>query len=143
MENYINAKKQLDDLLNEDRTLSVNLSAAVAAGDVGEVTRLKGRQRDLPSEIFTAKAMLYKAHIEMLEAEHTADYRELLEAKQNSKNLDSVVSAKIQVLDVEKAKLKNEALSALALPSIIQGRIDRRNKEIWRIRKELSDLLAA
>ncbi len=143
MEDYNDAKRNLDSLLDEERSLLVNLSAAFAAGNALEMTRLKGRQRDLPNEIFTAKAMLHKAHLEMLEAEQTADYREMREAEQNSKNIDSVVSAKIQVLDVEKTRLCNESLSGLALPSIIGNRISRRSSEISKIKKELSELVAA
>lgn len=143
MEDYIKAKKHLDELLNEERSLSNNLSAAFSAGNAGEMTRLKGRQRDLPSEIFTARAMLHKAHIDMLEAEQTTDYREMQEAKEYSKNLDFVVIAKIEVLDSEKTRLRNEALAALALPSIIGSRIARRSTEISNIKKELSELVAA
>jgi hypothetical protein len=143
MEDYNDAKRNLDNLLDEERSLSVNLSAACAAGNALEMTRLKGRQRDLPSEIFTAQAMLHKAHLDMLEAEQAKDYRELHEARQKSKDLDSVVSVKLQVLDAEKVRLRNEALSALALPSIIGNRIARRSSEISKIKKELSELVAA
>jgi hypothetical protein len=143
MNDYIEAQRNLDELLNEERSLSTNLSAAFAAGDALEMTRLKCRKRDLPNEIFTAKAMLYKAHLEMLEAEQAADYREMLEAKQKSKNLDSIVSAKMQVLDTEKGRLLDESLTALALPSTIGNRISRRSAEISKIKNELSELVAA
>jgi hypothetical protein len=139
--NYIEAKKHLEDLQVESRSLSNNLSAAVAAGNAEEMVRIKGREKDLPSELFVAQVMLIREEIEKLETAQAESYRKLRQAKEDSRNIDAVVAAQIKILVDERARLNNQALTALALPRIIEGDITQCSGEISRMKKELADLL--
>ncbi len=139
--NYFEAKENLETLQSEARSLTINLAAAVAAGNSSEIIRLKGREKDLPGELFAAEAMLLRADIERLGEAQSEAYSRLREAKENSRHLDLVVGAQIGVLDKEIAKLNSQALTALALPRQIDNEINNRSHEISAARKKLDNLV--
>jgi predicted metal-dependent hydrolase len=142
-ENYIEAKKHLENLRIEGRSLSTNLSAAAAAGNGEELVRIKGRERDLPTELFAAQVMLLRSEIEKLETAQAESYRKLQQAKEDSREVDKVVSMQIEILTNERTRLNNQALTALTLPRIIEEEISQRSRDISKTKKELTDLLSS
>ncbi len=135
-------KDELKNLEDEARALPINLSACISSGvNPKEIIRLRGRERDLPAEIGAATIMLIHAQIEELESCQRDSYRELVKAREDSRDLDNLVSVQLRILDVERAKLNQDVLTALTRPRLIEREIDVRSGEIANLRKRLNDFI--
>ncbi len=135
-------KDELKNLEAEARSLPINLSACVSSGNSSkEIIRLRGRERDLPAEIDAATVMLIHAQIEELESLQTDAYRKWNKAKEDSRDLDNLVSVQLRILDVERAKLNQDVLTGLTLPRLIENEINVRSGEIANLKKRLNDFI--
>jgi hypothetical protein len=137
----MNTQETLQNLEREVGTIAELLSSAIQAGNGEEITYLKNRQRDLPSELFTARILAVKDEISRLESEITADYKRLAEAKQTAKDTDALISSKVEFLKSEIAELNQKSLADLVEPQRITDEINRKSNRIFELKKSLQSFV--
>jgi hypothetical protein len=94
MENipYETARQNLEELQCEALSLPSNLTSAMEAGNARETIRLKAREKDIFSEILSARISFMKARIEKLEADLAITHKILLQAQLEGKKADIILA---------------------------------------------------
>lgn len=138
---YEQAKEKLFELRREDGGLANAVRAAVAAGDAVEVARLKRRQADLPSELYTAEVMQRQANVVRLRAEVAAVQNRVDAEGARSKEIDARVVASLRVLDEERQRINQEAMGALTAKYAAQNDFQKLYSELVEAQRALSELL--
>jgi hypothetical protein len=143
LENHETAKRNLAELENEARYLPINLSAAIKASEAKEIARLKQREKEIESELFSARVLHLQTLIEAREMQSLETRERLTQAKLNSQEIDKVSAVELKILNDARTQINNKALSALALPGRIEIELRRLRDEIDLIKKELNQLISS
>lgn len=108
---YETTQITLAQLKREQVELQSMLSAAVAAGDAAELTRLQRRKVELPSEIQTAEILALRARVSELKEQVAAAQESIRAARAKSKATDERAAASLRVLDEERERVNYEAMA--------------------------------
>ena len=138
---YQEVKRRLSDLRWEANDLPKALAAALTAGDTGEASRLRQRQKELPQKIREAELDLSGLRVAKLRAEQAARVNLLEQEQATSKETDELVSPKIAELNAEIKRLKDEAHSALIRVYRLKGEIQQGAIELQAAEQEFRRLL--
>ncbi len=134
-------KENLEKLLNEQGSLSSDLLCAIDANDGVEIVRLKEREKTIDSEVFSAEILALKAEIKELETRLGFDRQNVLQAKETSKNADSLIGMQTSVLRGEIQKLDNEVMSKLVAIKIAEKGVFETEGKLAKLRERLSSML--
>ncbi len=134
-------KENLEKLLNEQGSLSSDLLCAIDANDGLEIVRLKEREKTIGSDVYCAEILALKAEIKELEMQLRLDGQNVLQAKEASKNADSLIGVQIGILREEVQKLNNEALSKLVAVKTSEKAVAETGGKLMKLREKLSLML--
>ncbi len=141
MKNLSDARQNLYALENEKLSLRSNVFAAVESGDIKEITRLKGRELSLPSEIKAAVVLVEQAEFETLEAEQVQNYQNLEQFKFDWQQYQDLTLPECDAHLEEYNRLRKEAFSVSGRVSMCEAAIQTKNRQIADKRRRLEELV--
>jgi hypothetical protein len=141
MDKYQKAKKKVSDLKDDEYYLQESLKRAIAAGEAGEIARLRKRQTELPGEIAEAELEFTSVKVASLRAEQVEAKQELERARIKSKETDERVEAELKELNAKRKALSDDRYARLAYVYRLNDSILNRAREIQAAELELKNRL--
>jgi ABC-type Na+ efflux pump permease subunit len=134
-------KENLQNLLNEKSSLGKDLRLAIDANNGEEISRLKQREKSIDSEVFSAQILALKADIREVEARLALDRENVLQAKETSRQTDSLVVAQISVLREEIQRVNNESLAKLVAVKTSENCANETGGKLMELNRKLAEFV--